>query len=747
MRYRRSLPLAGALLALGVSLLSAEPLRGTIVGPDGLPVAGASVVLERTSGSIVRAFADADGRFALDVAPGRYLLRANAEALVADAVPVVVEPDTGATADVAMRLSAITESVVVSGAQVPLAPSQTGASLTILDEDTLRARQIESTGDALRSVPGLVLSRSGGRGGVTSIFPRGGESDFTLVTVDGIRLNDLGGAFDAAHLPAFDLQQIEVVRGPQSATYGSDAIGGVVTLVTRRGGAPRAEALLEGGSFGTLRSNATTAGSAGALRWGGGLERLASDGFTGRAPGTSEPVSNDDYRRTDGTVSLGYDTARWQLTGLARIGRNTRGVPGPFGSDPGGTFSGVDRVSRGDNETLALGSSVAYLVTPSLQARGHATVADRASTFVSRFAPDTPTESSNRLATGRAQLDGALSPALSWTTGVELARERAGSSFITDTGGALVDVERGLLGAFAEGRLSRGALALQAGLRAERISRDALAGNAAAFQPRPPFARDIVTSLNPRASVSYRVHDGGTRWTRLRANAGTGIRPPGAFEIAFTDNPGLKPERSRSVDAGVEQGLFDGRLVADASVFWNHYDDLIVTVGRALADTSRYISDNVSNARARGLETGLAIRPTRMLSLRAGYAWQSTAILAVDGTSVAPSPFKIGDRLLRRPAHSGFVDATLTAARVSGFFRVDGRGRALDIDPSFGAFGGLYDAAGFGVADAGVAVTLHRAVEARVRVTNLFDRSYEEILGFPALGRAVTVGVRVAPGR
>ncbi len=742
-----SLPLAGCLLALVAPSLLAEPLTGIVRGPDDMPVAQAHVLVERLAGIAVVARTGPDGRFTTDLPPGRHVVLVTADALVADPQTVVVQPSTGADLEVRMRLAAIAESVIVSGGHVPLTRSSLGTSLTVIDQEELKARQLESTTDALRSVPGLVMSRSGGRGAVTSAFPRGGESDFTLVLVDGIRLNDLGGAFDAAHLPLFDLQQIEVVRGPQSATYGSDAIGGVVQLVTRRGGPPRVEGLIEGGSFGTLRANATASGSVGRLRLGSGVERLASDGFTGVAPATGETVSNDDYRRTDATLSIGYDDQRWQASGLVRVGQNTRGAPGPFGSDPGGTYGGVDRISRGDNETVALGASLGYTINPSLQARGQATFADRESTFVSRFSPDAPTASSNRLVAGRGHLDGALSPTLSWSAGAELARERAGSAFITATDSAPIDVERGLLGMFAEGRASSGRLSLQVGVRAERISRDALAGDANAFQPRPPFAVDVVTSVNPRASVSVRLLDAGESWTRLRANAGTGIRPPGAFEIAFTDNPGLRPERSRSIDAGLEQGVLDGRLVLDAAYFWNRYDDLIVTVGRSLADASRYISDNISNARTQGLETSLAARPTRALSLRAGYVWQATRILAVDGTSVAPAPFAVGDPLLRRPAHTGFADATLQAGRVSGFFRIDGRGSALDIDPSFGASGGLYDTTGYVVADAGASVALHSRVQANLRVTNLLGRQYEEILGFPALGRAVMVGVRVAAGR
>lgn len=741
------LPVAGCLLALATSSVLAEPLTGRVVGPDGLPVADARVLVERPSGTTILTHTARDGRFAADVPAGHYLVRVIAEGLMADVRTVDVRTSRDATVDVQMRLAAVTESIVVSGAQVPLVQSTLGASVTVLGEEELRTRQLESTTDALRSVPGLIVSRSGGRGSVTSMFPRGGESDFTLVLVDGIRLNDLGGAFDAAHLPLFDLQQIEVVRGAQSSTYGSDAIGGVVHLVTRRGGPPRAAALLEGGTPGTWRANASAAGTAARLRWGTGVERLSSDGFRGTAPGTGETVSNDDYQRTDATLSLGYDRALWQGGVLARVGSNARGVPGPFGSDPNGRYGGIDRISRGENDTLAIGTHLGATVRPALRVRGQFTVADRDSTFISRFAPNDPTQSSNRMMAGRGQADGTLSSALSWSAGTEWVRERAGSSFITESSGAQVRVARGLIGVFGEARVTYRRVSLQVGARAERISRDALAGNVNSFQPRPPFAVDVVNAVNPRASATIRLYETPHTWTRVRGNAGTGIRPPGAFEIAFTDNPGLEPERSRSFDGGLEQGWFDGRLVVDAVAFWNRYDDLIITVGRSLADASRYISDNISNARTRGLETTVAARPSRVLSVRAGYVWQSTSILEVDGTSVAPSPFRVGDPLLRRPAHSGFVDAIARAGRVSGFFRVDGRGRALDIDPSFGASGGLHDTRGHLVADAGATVSLHPRVEAHARVTNLFDRGYEEIFGFPAAGRGLMVGVRIAAGR
>jgi outer membrane receptor protein involved in Fe transport len=224
------------------------------------------------------------------------------------------------------------------------------------------------------------------------------------------------------------------------------------------------------------------------------------------------------------------------------------------------------------------------------------------------------------------------------------------------------------------------------------------------------------------------------------------MRAPGAFEIAFTDNPGLKPEKTRSFDGGVETGWLGGRLVADLLYFHNNYDDLIVTVSRVEGTTS-YRSDNISNARSSGLEGSVSFRPVAALTLRGGLVGLETRILANDGTPGAPTPFAVGDSLLRRPEVAGFVDVLVTAGRVSGFFRIDSRGDTWDIDPSFGANAGIFVNRGYTTADAGVSARLLDQVEVFGRALNLFDKQYEEIYGFPSLGRSVMVGVRLATSR
>lgn len=739
------LPAAGALLALLSSPALAARIDGTVSSGPGQPLPNVRIVLEGPTGPVATTHSLADGSFSLDAPAGDYVLRVVAEGFDAPARPVALRDDAPVSADVTMGIAAVTEQVVVSAGFVPLTRSTSGAAMTVLDEGELRTRQLESSQDALRSVPGFTVARSGGRGAVTSIFPRGGESDFTLVLVDGIRLNDMGGSYDAAHLPLFDLDRLEVVRGPQSAVYGSDAVGGVVQLVTRRGGPVRATGLFEGGSFGTWRANGAANGTTGRLRWGGGIEKLESDGYTGIASGTGETVSNDDYSRTDAMGSVGYQSERLQVSGLLRGGRNERGVPGPYGSDPNDTFSGVDRVSRNDNETLAAGASAAWLVQQAVQVRGSFTVADRDSTFISVFSPEFPTASANRLVTGRGQVDAGWLGA-SWSAGAEWSSERAESSYITGLVDQEIPVDRSQVGVFGEGRFDLGRLSLQGGLRFEQVVRKALEGNTSVFSPRPTFGEDSVSVVNPRVAVSWRAVGGDQSWLRVHGGFGTGMRAPSAFEIAFTNNPGLEPERTRSIEGGIEAGWLGGRVIADALYFRNDFDDLIVTVAR-VPGTNSYTSDNISNALSEGLEASLAIRPMAAVTIRAGLVGQRTEILANDDSRGAPTPFEVGDRLLRRPAVAGFADLLIAAGRVSGFFRVDGRSDTEDIDPSFGAGAGIFTNPGFATADAGVTLRLIDQVEVFGRALNLFDKTYEEIFGFPALGRSVMVGVRIATSR
>ncbi len=734
----------------GATALRAADLHGTVVDPDGRPVAHARADIVGPLGAAASATTGADGRFDINgVPPGSYVLHVAADGLAADPRPIDLLEAWPSELQVTTRLAARTETLVVSAAQVEVPLSQASGSVTVLSGRDLQARQITAVGDALRLVAGMSVAQSGGHGALTSVFTRGGESDYTLVMVDGMRTNAFGGGLDLTQVPLIGVDRIEVVRGPQSALFGSDAIGGVVHVITRHGDRVRSDASVEDGSFATRRFDAAASGSVRGWSWHVGAQRFTSGGFTGLAADNTR-VGNDDVRRHHVAGGLGWRAAAGaEVRGAALASSNERGYPGPYGSNPIGSYTGVDRISRGHDDRREAG--VRALVpwfgeSGRVRQRIDLTWADFASRFTSPYGPSA---SGTRRLTGRVQADAALSASMGLSAGIEWLGERATSTYITGERFQPIPVTRQVLGTFAEWRWSASArTSVAAGARIERIARDRLESSPDPYTPRPVLGDSTIVSMNPKISASWLAAGGvaGRAWTRVHASAGTGIRPPGAFEIAFTDNPDLQPERSRSVEAGVEQALAGGALLLDATLFSNTYDDLVVAVARSLQDASRFLTDNISNARARGLELSVGWRVARGLDVRTAYTRLDSAILAVDRLDQAPPPFRVGEALVRRPRHQFSIDAVLTQPRWTAFARAGGRGRALDIDPSWGAFGGRFEAPGYAVVGAGASVRLARGVEATVRAENLLNRSYEEVFGFPAPGRAVIVGARVAAG-
>ncbi len=728
---------------------AAATLAGRVVDPDGRAVPHVRIVITGPLGAVADTVTGAAGDYEVaDLPDGRYAVRVVADGFVAPVAEVIVAGGERRELPIQLRLGAVEEAIVVSASQIDAARSEIPASVTVITAADLQARQIETVADALRDVPGLSVTRSGGRGGLTSLFPRGGSSNYTLVLVDGVRTNTFGGAFDFAHLSVANIDRIEVVRGPQSALYGSEAIGAVVQVITKRGGAPSLNGLLEAGSQGTVRATVGTAGSRGAWSWGLGAERLATDGFTGATSDAGDTVTNDDYTRTQATGTLGYRGGGGvDAMVAASLGTDERGFPGPWGANPIGVFGGIDAVSRGTNENRRVGVRVAHPLPAGVRQRIEASYTDLASDFVSGFGPSS---SGTKRFDGRIQEDVAVSRQLVLSAGAEFIREQGRSTFVTGDGGQPIPVNRRSLGLFGEARLTAGRrLIVTAGLRLEHMVRQAVEPDPTAFQPRPLLPRQSIRSLNPKLAAVYTVGPLAGAWatTRVRASAGTGIRPPDVFEIAFTDNADLQPERSRSVEAGVEQQLARGAVVLDAAWFGNRYDDLIVTVGRALGGASRYRTDNISNARARGLELSAQTRLPYGLRAAGTYTRLATETLAVDGLGAAPPPFRAGDPLIRRPGHQGALDLRYATSRLSAFATVTLRSRMLDLEPNFGGSGGLFDTPGYAVIDFGAAVPLRRGLELFGRINNAANRRYEETLGYPALGRTGLVGVRVAASR
>lgn len=732
------------LLAAGAS---AGEVTGRVVDPDGRPVPGAQVLVSGDGVPLQSVTTGDDGRFVLVCREdARLRVRVAVDGFRAAALDV--EPSAAARdlGTITLGLSAVAESVVVSASQVEVPLTEVTSSVTVVTGAEIKARQLHSLADVLRTVPGLSVAATGGTGATTGVFPRGGESNYTLVLIDGIPANVFGGDFDFGQVATANVERVEIVRGPQSAIFGSNAIGAVVRLVTRRGGSPSALVSAEAGQLGTSRISASTSGERGAFAWGGFFDGLLSDGLNGTRSPAGESIVNDDYERRTGGVSAAWQQGGAHVGADVRHSRDERGFPGAFGSNPIGAFGGIDAISRGRNERTLASVSAAAPLTSRFRGLAQLAYAQTDSRFVSPF---DASDADSRRWSGRVQTDIHLGRAIETSVGLELQRERAGSTYISGTAFQPVPIKRTTAGYFAEARWSRAdRVFATGGVRVEDIRRPSIEASSS----RPALPADRVTSVNPRASVAWLPRGAGAGYTRVRGAISTGIRPPDAFELAFTDNPDLRPERSLSAEAGVDQAFASGLGLLEATAFFNQYDDLIVAVG-PFTGSSQYRTDNISNARARGLETALTLRgrvaarrPVDLLA-RIAYTWLDTGILAVDDDDVAPPPFEVGQRLLRRPRHTVAVDLSATAARFSAFVRGGGRSAVLDVEPSLGTFGGLFDAAGYHAWTAGGAWRLTAHVELFARVENVFDHAYEEALGFPAPGRRVAAGIRVAAGR
>jgi outer membrane cobalamin receptor len=748
MRIRSLFPFIPFLLAFLVGRPAyAGPVTGRVVDPDGRPVPNARVWIAG-AGAPVQTTTDAQGLFTLAAPDGcRCEVRVSADGFRAEPVALDAASGTSDVGAISLSVSAISESLVVSATQVEIPLSQASSSITVITGDELRTRQVTTVGDALRTVPGLTVMRAGSSGALTSVFPRGGESDYTLVYLDGIQVNAFGGGMDFAHLSTANVDRIEIVRGPQSALYGSNAIGSVVRIVTRSGGPARGDAAFEAGSFGTQHFSAASSGTTGRWSWGGSADRLESNGFNDQLSATGATITNDDYRRTEIGGSGAWRDGRGALVrAQVMFGRDERGFPGPFGSNPIGVFSGIDTISRGSNDRWS--ASIGVTAPPGRRVRTHGQVTWNAidSDFVSQFGES---QSGSRRFSARGQADIAAAPGMDFSAGAEFQRERGTSSYITDNSGE-IPIERYVAGTFVESRFNAAdRFFATAGVRIENIHRDAIGALNDPYSPRPAMGADTVVSVNPKIAAAFQPRRTRGSETKLRASFGTGIRPPDAFELAFTDNPALAPERSRSVEVGIEQAFATGRGAVDATWFHNSFDDLIVAVGR-FVESSRYRTDNISNARARGLELGATARhraATLDVLARVSYTFLDSEILAVDRGAAAPAPFAIGQALLNRPRHQWALEGSLTHGRAAAWIRGGGRGRVLAVEPSYGTFGGLFDAGGYNVWNAGASWRLARQLEIFGRIDNLFDRRYEEVFGFPALGRGAFAGLRVAAGR
>lgn len=714
-------------------------LSGTVRDPSGRVVAGAHVSLLSALKALETRRTDARGSFRFDhLEAGHYQLLASAPGFSASPVQVELRQAEQKTVDLPLRVRAVAEHVVVSASLGGALEPQIGSSVSVVTQKQMEDRGDGDVLDALRGLPGVEVNQTGRRGGVAGVFVRGGNSDYNLVLVDGIEVNDFGGDFDFSTLPADGVKQVEITRGPASALYGSNAVSSVINVVTRSGDGPtHFSAQAEAGSFNTHRLAAGASGMARGWGWAADLSQLISQGV----------VANDRFRNQTAFFTLGTSRGRHQFHLHFFGNAASAGAPGPYGSDPDHLFTGLDTVSRDKQNLFGYAANYAEQFSPRFRQVFAASVSTNRSFYVSPYGDSF---SHNLRAVFNIRSEATLSNRDFLVAGFEYNREQIRDTYIAGANQQPFELPRTSLAWFVENRWTpTRRLFVISGARLDDLRTAQLPPDAFGTRPFIPAAR--TAQLNPRLSVTYLLREGDGSVlgaTRLHSSFGTGIRAPTGFELAFTNNPSLKPERSVSFDAGIEQRMFDDRAVLNATFFTNRFEHQIVVLGGSLAHLSSFVSDNLGNARAQGLEVSFRLRPTRTLSVTGSYTRLATSLLALDGTNAALAPFHVGQPLLRRPQNSGFLDVTWRRGRWMLNTHGSFRGRELDTEPNYGLGAcslGLpcfFTNKGYVDAGAGFAYRLPRGLELFGHLNNFLDQKYEESFGYPALPLNFMAGIR-----
>jgi outer membrane receptor protein involved in Fe transport len=687
--------------------LSAAVIKGKVVDPSGAPVSGAEISIVSRVGVEAQTVSTVSGGFELQ-APDVPNLRVAVAApgFAPKSVPLA-EAET-----IELEIAPRTETVQVAGSTLDVPFNEQGASASVIASQELRERNQPFAFDLLRYLPGLMFNQTGAPGSVSSLFLRGGNSNFTLVTIDGVPVNAFGGAFDFGHIPAEAIDRIEVVSGPQSGVYGPYANSGVIAFETRKPSQPSLEVLAEGGTYHERRFGVSAAGAVAGFGVAASASRYDNDG----------PVANSDYRNEGLTLNVTRRFVRQSLGLHADFDSNDAGEPGAWGSDPKHTFGGIDLVSRAKNNFGDYGGHYEADLTDRVREELFGSFFLDNSGFRSPFG-----FSFNRdeRAQGEARTIFSATPHYTAAFGVAVGHEEARNTFITDSTFAVTPIPRNDIAVYVENRFVIGHnLFLNAGVRGEWIRTPEIPGDGFS---RPIFPANTLATANPKLAAAYVTGRG----TRVHASFGTGIRPPSGFELAFTNNPQLKPERTTSVDAGIEQRF--GPVLLDATYFYNRFHDLIVTLGGSLATLSHYQSDNLANSRAEGAEFTARVRPSRWVYVTGAYTLLESRILALDGSSgLAPRAFTVGQPLTRRPEHSGSLVATFTRRRLTGDLTGYFRGKALFEEPGLGATNGLFWNPGFANVGLNLNYDLGGGVSAYGSLRNALNRHYEEVFGFPS---------------
>jgi len=744
------------LLPVFVSAQNNSPdarLTGTITDSRGTGVGGVRIsATDETDAraNVWKATSTTGGEFTLSVPPGKYHIVLAKTSFASREFDFELTGGERKTLDVRMALEPLSASVVVTAEAEPLQAQQTTAPVEVLTRAEIDQRQFKTLPDGLLMLPGVSIGRTGSEGGTASVFLGGGNSAYTKVLVDGVPVNEPGNAVDFSNFTFDNVDKVEVVRGAESAIYGSDAVAGVVQVFTHRGTTrvPEVRLFGEGGTFGTGRGGAQVSGLLGRFDYSAAGSYFGTDG-----PNKQNYFFN---RTLSGNFGLRLsEDNRLRLT--LRNNTSNAQTPGQTLLEPPNLDEHTDYgfFSTGARWDFATGKHWHHKISGA-ESRNREFIADPVQSFFatdpSAACPQDPS-AANAVATPDF-CDFTFSAKNLYNR----ASVNAQSSFLLPnfaaTGGYEYEVENAALSLLAAGHVRRNN---QAGYLDFRYSPHPRVSISAGM--RAEANGNFGTRVVPRIGASLALLQGRRFWgeTRLRGFYGQGIKEP-RFDQLYSDtfgdigNPNLKPEASKTWSIGLEQNLADSRIKLTADYFANRFYNLVgfefcvpdpaaaagnscnVVVSGAPTFFGYFI--NVDRARARGLDFGVDSELRHWLRLRGSYTFDDSRV--VSSPNASDPALVPGNHLLRRPVNSGSVALLAAWKRISGSFSGYFTGQRTDSDF---LFLGLTHTPGYARFDISSAYDFGRGISSYVRAQNLFDKQYQDALGYPALGREVRVGM------
>jgi vitamin B12 transporter len=606
--------------------------------------------------------------------------------------------------------------IVVTANRTAQPLDQVGQSITVVDAAEIERRQTMTVADVLRTVPGVSIARNGGIGASTSVFIRGAESDQTVALIDGIKLNDPsspGGGFNFGNLLVGNIERIEVLRGPSSVLWGSQAIGGVVNMITRQPTENLSVHLRgEYGYRDTAQLVGNIGGKTGPLSASLGAGYFRTDGISAfsEARGGTEPDGYENYGANGNlnlamTDWLSIDARGWYSHGRVNID----GFPPPRFA-----LADVNEESRTREIVGYIGVNAALFDGRFHNRLGYA-YTDTRRRNVNLDGPATQTFAGDGR-NYRLEYQGVFEITPSWQlTG---GAERETSRFSSSSFGALPTIGRARIDS-VYGQIVAipvVGLTLTGGVRHDEHDRF---GGATTFG----------------ASGVYLVRPTGTT---LRASYAEGFKAPSLFQLQSNfGNQLLRPERSKGWDAGIHQELVEGRLQASATYFHRDSEDLIIFIScpqprtGICANRPSGTYDNVARARAEGVEFGLTMQPVDALRLQTNYTY-------TDARNRSPGNANFGRQLVRRPQHS-----VVTLLDYRWPFGLETGATLTHVGASFDNANNSRKVEGYVLADLRAAFPVTDRIEIYGRVENLFDERYETIFRYGTPGRAGYAGARL----